>query len=478
MFNKDFYPTPENVITQMISGIDFKNKYVLEPSAGKGNIIDYLLNQGAKVSFCEINKDLANICQSKASFLKQDFLDVKGHEISHINFIVMNPPFSKDEQHIMHAFDIAPEGCEIIALCNYETLKNTYSYGRKQLKSTVKKYGTSINLGQCFSDSERETNVEIGLIHLYKPVVSENFEFDGYFDLDEEYQQQENGIMQYNEILNIVNRYVGAVKMFNEVIDRSREINALINPINYNNSIIFGAFETRDRDKYEINREEFAKSLQKSAWNTIFNKMNMQKYVTKQVMSDINKFIENQINVPFTTKNIYKMIDMIVGTNSERMNKILVEAFDLICSRSHENSEAGKGWKTNSSYKINKNFIMPNYCKFEYGKMDLNYYNYESIDDMMKAFCFISGTNYDSITPIWEFVNTQKLESGTWYNFNDIFMIKGFKKGTMHFKFIDDDLWYNFNKSVSKIKGWALPTKTDNKKTGKERSKASGITLF
>jgi len=45
MFNKDFYPTPEHLISKMFSKVN-KNtiKNILEPSAGKGNIVDYLKN--------------------------------------------------------------------------------------------------------------------------------------------------------------------------------------------------------------------------------------------------------------------------------------------------------------------------------------------------------------------------------------------------------------------------------------------------
>ena len=43
MFNKDFYPTPENLISKMFSKVNKKSiKNILEPSAGKGNIVDYL----------------------------------------------------------------------------------------------------------------------------------------------------------------------------------------------------------------------------------------------------------------------------------------------------------------------------------------------------------------------------------------------------------------------------------------------------
>ena len=39
--------------------------------------------------------------------------------------------------------------------------------------------------------------------------------------------------------------------------------------------------------------------------------MNMEKYVTSGVMKDINKFVETQEKVPFTMKNIYKMLEII-----------------------------------------------------------------------------------------------------------------------------------------------------------------------
>ena len=73
-FNKDFYPTPNHVIDLM--ELNVKGKTVLEPSAGKGNIIDYVLNYGAKeVYFCEINKDLSAICERKnATKIKSNFL--------------------------------------------------------------------------------------------------------------------------------------------------------------------------------------------------------------------------------------------------------------------------------------------------------------------------------------------------------------------------------------------------------------------
>lgn len=103
MFNKDFYPTPIDVINYMLSPYNLKGKVVLEPSSGKGDIIDCCKESGASVICCEINEDLATISASKVKLIAKDFLTVTSDQISHVNIIAMNPPFSSDVQHILHA---------------------------------------------------------------------------------------------------------------------------------------------------------------------------------------------------------------------------------------------------------------------------------------------------------------------------------------------------------------------------------------
>ena len=40
MFDSSFYPTPEDLIVKMVSKIQGDPKKILEPSAGKGNIVE------------------------------------------------------------------------------------------------------------------------------------------------------------------------------------------------------------------------------------------------------------------------------------------------------------------------------------------------------------------------------------------------------------------------------------------------------
>lgn len=483
MFNKDFYPTPDNVIAVMLDGLDVFEKTVLEPSAGKGNIIDYLHTMGATVCACENHPDLAGIASSKADkFLGFNFLEVASEQVSHVDFIIMNPPFSSDEKHILHAWEIAPGGCVIKSLCNWETVDNTHTMNRKRLLAVIKEHGTAENIGTTFMESERSTNVEIGLITLFKPKSGGEDEFEGYFDLSEELTSAGvQGLVTHNEITEIVNRYVGAVRMFDDVQDISGRLNDLTSPFSHHNPIRFGAYKTANHNQYTtITRDDYKKELQKAAWKSVFAKMKMDKYVTKAVHEKLNKFVETQTNVPFKLSNIFKMIDMIYQTYAENMNNAILEIFERLTCHTHDNRYHVEGWKTNSQYLIGKKFILPFMVSGDWGKMTLIYDNYGKgylVDDLTKAMCFLTGKRFDHIGNIWKrfhphYTDEEKdliskgvnqpplpeepIEFNTWYDWG-FFEFKGFKKRTAHFKFKREEDWAVLNQRIAKLKGWGLP---------------------
>ena len=502
MFDKEFYPTPTRVIEMMTSGLDLSGKTVLEPSAGAGHIVDHARNLGARsVIACERNENLRRIVGGKCRILRPDFFDVTREEVSHIDFIIMNPPFSNADKHITHAWEVAPEGCQIIALCNAETIKNRWSASRTKLGQMVEKNGSWQDIGNAFSDAERTTDIDVAIIRLFKPKTGDN-EFDGYFFNMSDTQEEAidgSGVMKHNDIREIVNRYVAAVKLFDDVQGISTKINVLIEPISSGLGIAFGAHETYSRRGIQtgkLTREDFKKELQKSAWRSVFNKMNMEKYVTGSVMADINKFVEQQQAVPFTMENIYKVIEIVIGTNGSRMERVLVEVFDRICSLSSDNSEAGEKWKTNSNYKINRRFIDTYICEYDTRWPSINVkirsgHRSELIDDITKALCFLTGKNYDQVMlmqydnghgskyqchkTLYNFFSYNKTDWGEWVQWNDFFRVRGYKKGTMHFEFVDENVWMEFNRRVAKIKGWALPQKTDTRHKGTEKRKKAGI---
>lgn len=467
MFNISFYPTPPEVIEKMLGGEDVEGKTILEPSAGAGHIVDYLLKSGANVIACENDLNLKKIVERKCKLIAEDFFTVRSEHVSHIDMIVMNPPFSNGADHINHAYDIAPAGCRIIALCNRETIRNPYSQSREKLASIVSMYGHYENFGEAFSTADRVTDVEVTLITIDKPGQCYDEEFEGFFMEDEE-EPQGNGLMSYNAIRDLVNRYVECVKIFDQQMETAVRLEGMR----------AGYFDLHDKtglaisitkDGVPVQRNEFKKAMQKAGWNWVFKKLNMDKYTTKGLKEDINKFVETQEKIPFTMRNIYKMLEIVVATTSQRMDRAILEVFDKVTKHYNENRYGVEGWKTNSHYLLTRKFIMPYMVETGFnGKPNLryNYSNTDIVEDMVKALCYLTGQNYDRIPSLWDHMHDNPIEWGSWFRWA-FFRIKAFKKGTMHIEFLDENVWAKFNHRVAKLKGYPLPE--ERKRTTYER---------
>ena len=475
LFSKELYPTPPEVIERMMCGEDYIGKTILEPSAGTGNIVSWLQDNGAgRVVACEIDNRLRQILGGKCEIIGTDFLQVTSEQVSHVEMIVMNPPFSNADEHILHAWDIAPVGCTIIALCNTNTLEY-YSRGEKRriLHDTIKMNGRDECLGKVFNHSERTTDVNVSLVKLYKPGTDED-EFTGFFtdEIDpDELNAEVEGLMPYNAVRDIVNRYVMAVSMFDNAMRAADEINEITKD-NDCFSIRFGAYSKDGR----VTRDQYKKELQKASWRWIFQKLDMQRFVTKSVREKINQLVESQQAVPFTMKNVYRLLDMLVQTHGQRMNSTLCEAFDTICSFSAENSTAGETWKTNSNYMINRKFIVPAVTDYDErwprATVTVRYDGCETkIADLHLALCYLTGTpppeSYNQRFRCM--VNDLNLPWGEWGEWG-FFRIKGFKKGTMHFEFKDEDVWAKFNQAVASSRGWNLGSTTHAPKNRKKKT--------
>ena len=456
MFDKDFYPTPKGVINKMLMEISVQGKTVLEPSAGKGNIVDVLNQRGAgRVLTYEKTEVWADHLQTKSEFLGYDFLQCRSQEISHIDYIVMNPPFSRVEDHILHAWKVAPEGCQIIALCPTNRFSRGHIGRRDELKTLLKDHGYGkTDLGDCFSTAERKTNVEVSMIQFLKPIRSENFDYEGfYMDMPEGLEYPE-GVIKYDFVRSIVSRYVTAMKIFERAPELVKELDAAIKPLGFNRDtkIQIGY------DKTIRTKEQFSRILQKTCWNQIFAELNMEKYVTSGVKEKINRFREKRREYPFTRANIYRMLEIIIGTQESIMNEALEEAFDKITKHYHDNRYNVEGWKTNSHYLVKQKIILPNVVKETWRNDDSRVtWNWISkVDDLHKGLAHIAGRHKD----LGSIKDLGDIERGTWYDWG-FFEVKGHYCGTLHMRFKDEKVWELFNRRVAEIKGHPLPEKVD-----------------
>lgn len=127
-----FFETPKELAQKLCDMAEITSDCsVLEPSVGKGRIADEIIKRNPKDLRCyEINKDLEKFLSEKEYSVNfGDFLTASEEEIN-ADRIVMNPPFSKqqDIDHVYKAFEVLnPDGI----LVSVMSTSHTYRTNRK-----------------------------------------------------------------------------------------------------------------------------------------------------------------------------------------------------------------------------------------------------------------------------------------------------------------------------------------------------------
>ncbi|MGL5766727.1 MAG: hypothetical protein ACRCX8_13910, partial [Sarcina sp.] len=65
MFDKNFYPTPYEIGLKMVSGLNLIGMNILEPSAGKGDLLSVINQKSAKIFCIEKSPELQSILREK-----------------------------------------------------------------------------------------------------------------------------------------------------------------------------------------------------------------------------------------------------------------------------------------------------------------------------------------------------------------------------------------------------------------------------
>jgi predicted RNA methylase len=462
LFGPDFYPTPPAVAAEMLDPLDLRGRTVLEPSAGSGNLLRECMARGAaEVLWCEPEHQLRAILAASPGgcMLSHDFLQVQAHQVSHIDLVVMNPPFSADEAHILHAWDVAPPGCEIVSLCNWKTLDPWRATTKQaQVAKLIDAHGSKDNLGSVFDDAERTTQASIGLVRLTKPGQRVGGdEFDGFFLGPDDLEAQGHGLIPYRRSRDIVNRYVEACRIFDEQVGAGVRLRSVLDGFFGKDLGLQVTVEGQ-----AVTRNRFRKDLQKAAWKHVFDEFLPQQMATSQLSKDINSFVEKQSRIPFTERNLYRMLQIVAGTHEQRIDRAVEEAIDNLTRFTKDNRYGIEGWATNAGHMLNSKFICSGLAELawsEPSKVRICTYGpqWDQVRDLIKALCFITGRVFEEVaTP--ERINANSYWPGDWYDWG-FFEFRPYKKGTVHFRFKSRDDWAALNRRYAQIKGQSLPEK-------------------
>ncbi|XHX80878.1 MAG: DUF4942 domain-containing protein [Stenomitos frigidus ULC029] len=482
MLENEFFPTPAHIIEKMVTPYlsqyggyrtHLNHQRVLDPSAGAGGILDWLkekANYKGGAYAIEINHDLFATLQGKGyRVLDRDFL--KFDEPLKFDLIVMNPPFSTGVKHVLHAWHCLDDGGDLVALVNAATLTNILSKERGLLQAIIDEHGTVENLGACFKDAERKTNVEVSMIRLVKPKRKQmdfGFEDMGFTRDDQvkdeafaanplaskdllkslvaQYNQARTCLLERDRIQKMLNFYTQGIS--SPVYDESRH------------------YTDREKDTRAFNTETALTDqlmlLKSRFWNTVFTKTRIGRSTTSSFQKTFSDFCVSQQGLSFTEENVREMLEAFIANRQDIIYDCLLNVFDQATGFCEKNKIHYEGWKTNKGWRLNKRIIHPYGVNYEPrwgGSFSTNYHRREFFMDLDKVLSWLSGQSIESPgfkciqDAVEQFIHdrttvyTDQFES-------TFFKIRIYKKGTIHLDFKDLDLLARFNKEAAKGKKW------------------------
>lgn len=525
----EFYPTPPELAVKMVNCKFLKGKIetILEPSAGKGDLIDFLLlaldylkcrdycryiykndlampyetvidgvinefvlpdfKKGKRAEHyhdradcIESDSNLCAILRGKSyRVCNDDFLLYDDDK--HFDLIIMNPPFSNGDEHLLKAISIAEKtGSKIICLLNAETIKNPYSNKRKLLLNTLEKYNADIEYVQnAFLGAERKTDVEVAIIHVEIPTpfkekskIWEELEAN---DIEIDEPEISNNIVSADDPLRMaVGLYKQELQAGKKLIEEYLALEPHLTSTFEDEetpSYMRGCLLTLSSGKDGLDWNEYLYSLRYKYWYQLLHNPAFMNNLTSNLKEEYYSMISEFANKDFSLKNIYAVKMDIISRTAKGIEEKIVSMFEQL---SYKNSmeAAGNvhyfnGWKSNSAFKINQKVVIP-YCNCWDGifkKIDFWRYGYGSnvfkiLDDLEKCLAFLQIGDSEYIYDIdlndqLKVYQEQQITKKMQFKF---FEVDVFKKGTMHIKFRDLDLLKRFNIYGCQHKGWLPPS--------------------
>lgn len=472
MFNAEFYPTPHHIIAQMFKKISENAKYLLDPSAGKGDIADYVLNRPYKsieIDCIESSPELCAVLNDKDfSVVGHDFLSYDG--VCYYDALIMNPPFSNGDEHLLRAWDFLHDG-EIVCLLNAETIKNPHSKARKHLVSIIEEYGSVEYLGDCFSSAERKTSVQVAMVYLKKTAEDDSFDV---WEVSNAEKAVNDDITTQSELPAVIDRLgnmqhfydMGNEHMF-KAFQHIRKAAGYMeaNGINPKYDCDIEKILVLATKNINSAKAEFTKKHRNKSWHSVFSKMEFHKMLDKKQRQELLRDVDRNGKIPFTKENIKGTLQNVFVQRERLFEQSVANVFDELCRYYDGNTNHSEGWKTNDNYKINRKVIFPFGCEFnpKWGRYFSTRYGHQMdiYNDLDRILCVMTGAEFEKCRTIGKALSHHFEHLGRDIHApfdneteSQFFKIKFYMKGTVHLTFKDKATWHLFNKTAAKGRAW------------------------
>ena len=463
--DSEFYPTPSALAGRMAQFIDWKGVCnILEPSAGKGDLIQNVLKCAQKrtrnwrdehflemVDCVEIDENLRHILDGKGyRVVHDDFLTFTGFK--HYDLIVMNPPFSNGDEHLLKAISMIREsGGQIVCLLNAETIRNPYTNRRKLLKELLSELNAKIEFVQnAFARAERPSRVEVAIIYINAPApVRKSSILEGLKRAAEQKINEEGApkaIVAGDWLDQMVSGYEMEAKAGIALME---EFNALAPYIMSGTDEYAKPLIQLSVGKYEVDHASsdtvntYLRSLRGKYWHQLLSRREITEKLTSSLQREYDGKIDEMRDYDFNRYNVRRVFLEITSQLSRGVEESIEKLFDEFSAKHSWFPECEKnihyfnGWATNKAHKVGMKVILPinGFYACWNDKKELRAYEFaQKIADIERALNYLDcGDTVSRIDP-YSVARTAEARQITSMDFT-YFSATFYKKGTCHIKF-------------------------------------------
>lgn len=424
------------------------------------------------------NNDLEKLRELDAEL---DTFFTHGIHIVHDNFltynpfkqydlIVMNPPFSNGDKHLLKALKMQEKGGNIICLLNAETLRNPYTETRKELVRQLNKYNAQIEyIEDAFVSAERRTGVEVALIKVSIEQVQEESDIYNRLKEAEEYEDDFDPTVTDLEVSDFIK---ASVNLFNlEVkagLELIRQYKALIpymacsfDKTPYSDKPIL-QLKVGDDEIKTVN--EYVKRVRSKYWRALLANPKFVGKLTSKLQDEYREKVGKLENYDFSEFNIRALSAEMNAQIKRGIEEEIIAMFDRLTEEHSWYPECAKnrhyynGWKTNKAHKIGEKVIIPCYGVWSsWSGKPREYEARKTLEDIERILNFLDGGMTEEVQS-WDILKAY-LED---YNITKKIPLKYFsatfyKKGTVHLTFYCPKLIERFNIYAAQNKAWLPP---------------------
>lgn len=476
----EFYPTPESLLNKVLSGVAWhKVNTILEPSAGKGDIVKYVQDasyygkgKDIDIDCIEIDGTLRNILTGQnLKVVHDDFLTYRSFK--NYDLIVMNPPFSEGDRHLTKALDMQEAtGGDVICILNAETIRNPYTNLRKVLVDRLNKAGAIIEyMTEQFSNAERQTDVEIAIVkaHFEKPEYVGNI-FEGlkkkYYS-EGNYPEDITDLAPQDFIETIVKAYELEVEAGIKLINEYKALIPRLMPsLKEEDNKYCKPILELTCNGHNLSVNAFVRAMRGKYWRTLFADRRITGEMTENLYNEFTSKVEELKDYEFSVYNIKQLQMEMSKALVSGIEDCIISLFDELTHQyswydSSANIHYYNGWATNKAWIINKKVIIPFYedvwSRYSKEYQPDNYGVVRKLSDIEKALNYLDGgfTNAIDLGTTLRLAKQCGQSKSIRLKFFDVTF---YKKGTCHITFTNDELLKKFNIFGSQKKGWLPPS--------------------